>query len=324
MRIELRHLRLVECVAREGTLTAAAKRLFLTQSALSHQLADLERRVGGPVFERVGRRMVATPAGRRLLAAAADVLGSLRDLERDLADVVGGRTGQLRITAECFTCYHWLPDVLPAFRAEHPGVDVVLVPEAAPAPAAALLAGTVDLALSYDPPDDDRLEAEPLFTDEQVLLVAPGHPLAAREFVVAGDFADQHLLVYVDRPADSLFFRTILVPEGVRPARVSEVRLTEGIVALVAAGAGVAVLTRWTAAPDIVAGRVVAVPIGRFGLRREWRAIALRGEAVPPAYRTRFTELLRGGPARLFKDPERGEEMRAAGIVGPTTPSRRR
>ena len=311
MDIQLRHLRLVQRVAREGTLTAAARSLHLSQSALSHQLAQLERRVGSPVFERSGRRMKPTPFGRRILEGANEVLSAIRTLENDLADLAAGRRGTLRITAECFTCYHWLGDVLPAFRAAHAGIDLRLVPEATSDPLVALAGDEVDLVLSYGDHQGRGLESRPLFVDEQVLLVPPGHPLATRDFVVAEDLEGEHLLLYHDRPGESLFFSSVLDPAGVRPARISGVRLTEGILAMVAAGGGVAAMTRWTAAPDIAAGRVVALRIGRFGLQREWRAYFAAGGR--PKYLEDFVELLRGGPARLFAD--RPAERAAAGIL---------
>lgn len=312
MGMHLRHLRLVREVERAGTLTAAARALHLSQSALSHQLARLEDQVGGVVFERKGRRMVPTALGRRLIEGAGEVLGALGALELDLAELVQGRTGLLRVTSECYTCYHWLADVLPAFRARHPAVEVRIVPEAAGDALRALDDGQVDVVLSDSGRETAGVVSRPLFVDEQVLIVAPGHRLATRAHVVADDLVDEHLLVYRDDPSDSLFYAKVLVPAGVSPARVSEVRLTEGILALVAAGGGVAVLTRWTAAPEIAAGKVIALRIGPKGLMREWRA--LHAEANESGWLGDFLDLMAGGPLRLFDD--RPEQLDAAGLGG--------
>src|SRR5688572_25792992 len=113
MSLSLRHLRLVQEVAAAGTLTAAAKRLYLTQSALSHQLADLERQAGAPVFTRVGKRMVLTQAGQRILEVAGNTLQQVTELEQDLRRMAAGTRGQIRLTTQCYTSYHWLPLVLP-------------------------------------------------------------------------------------------------------------------------------------------------------------------------------------------------------------------
>ncbi|HKJ00910.1 MAG TPA: LysR family transcriptional regulator [Longimicrobiales bacterium] len=316
MALSIRHLRLVQHVAREGTLTAAARTLHLTQSALSHQLAKLEGQLKTPVFVRAAKRMVPTHAGLRLADTADRVLAELAVLEEDLESIARGRSGRIRLTASCYTSYHWLPEVLPEFHRTHPGIEVGLVPEASPRALEALLEGAVDLVLSYQaiPEDTASLDFTPLFSDELVLVVAPDHPLASRSSVEARDFEGETLLVHHDRPDESLFHQAVLEPAGVRPARVTEIRLTEGILGLVAAGSGVAVLTRWTAARDIHAGRVVAVQLGRFGLRRDWNAVTLRTDD-PPRYLGDFKSILARGPARLFDSPARAAEWPDAGIV---------
>src|SRR3954467_7963445 len=112
MDLEIRHLRLVAAVADVGSLTRAGDQLHLTQSALSHQLRDIESRLGTALFLRIGKRLVLTPAGERLLAAATDVLERLEAAERDIRGLARDRVHRLRITTECYTCYHWLPPVL--------------------------------------------------------------------------------------------------------------------------------------------------------------------------------------------------------------------
>ena len=120
MDLEIRHLRLVAAVADVGSLTRAGDRLHLTQSALSHQLRDIEARLGAALFLRVGKRLVLTPAGERLLASASDVLERLEQAEQDIREMGRDRAGVLRLTTECYTCYHWLPPLLLATAAVSP------------------------------------------------------------------------------------------------------------------------------------------------------------------------------------------------------------
>src|SRR5829696_1043177 len=131
IQLDLRHFRLVVAVAESGGQTRAARKLNLTQSALSHQLRELESRIGTPLFIRASRRMVLTAAGERVLASARRVLHEVEALERDLtADATSGSAGVVRLATECYTCYHWLPGVVTAFRKEWPRVDVRIVAEA--------------------------------------------------------------------------------------------------------------------------------------------------------------------------------------------------
>jgi LysR family transcriptional regulator, regulator for metE and metH len=315
MAVQLRHLMLVEAVVEAGTLTAASQRLFLTQSALSHQLGDLERRVGGAVFRRVGRRMVPTPMGLRILDSARSVLGELRQLEAELQQHARGVTGLLRVTTQCYTCYHWLAEVLPRFRENHPAVAVRVVPEESYSVVDALLTGRIDLAIAHRLPDDERLRREPLFVDELVTLVPPGHRFDGRRHLEPEDFADQELIGHSANRGDSYFFQTVLFPAGITPVRLTEVKLTEATVALIRAGAGIAVLSRWSVAPQIAAGELVPVRITRNGLFRQWEAVTLRMDVVPVHMRD-FTKLIANGPGWLFEREGRAEDRRFAGLDG--------
>src|SRR5205814_10318808 len=147
MILETRHLRLVAAVVEHGTLTKAGRVLHMTQSGLSRQLLDLETRLGLPLFHRLGKRMVPTPAGECLLVAARRTLPRLTDVEEELRRLAGGRAAILRVSTECYTCYHWLPGVLPRFARRFPQLHVQIVADATDDPVPALLHGRTDLAI---------------------------------------------------------------------------------------------------------------------------------------------------------------------------------
>ena len=266
----------------------------------TRHLLDLETRLGLPLFHRLGKRMVPTPAGERLLAAARRALPQLADVEEDLRRLAGGRAAILRVSTECYTCYHWLPGVLPRFTRRFPQVDVQIVAEATHHPVPALLDGRIDLAIVSNDDHDDRLSYVPLFTDELVALLRPDHPLSAKPFLSATDFADQHLFVYLLPPSENDVFTKLLSPAGVVPRRVSAIQLTEGIIELVKGGAGIAVLARWAVAPHLKTGELRAVPLTRRGLERRWRAAMLRQRPVPLHLRE-FAALLAAGPSVLSR-----------------------
>lgn len=298
MILETRHLRLVVAVAEHGSLTRAGRELHLTQSALSHQLLDLEGRLRTPLFHRMGKRMVPTVAGLRLLEAARQTLPTLLAAEEELRRLASGRESVLRLSTECYTCYHWLPGVLERYRAAFPRVDVQVVAEVTRQPVAALLEGRIDLGIVHTPDQDDRLEFRPLFRDELCAVVPPGHRLSARPFLRAEDFAEEHVIMYTMAERESTLFQEVLLPAGVRPARVTTIQVTEGIIELVKAGMGVAVLARWAVAPHLEAGTLCAVRITRAGIHREWSAAMVR-QPNPPAYLRAFAELLAEGTAAL-------------------------
>jgi LysR family transcriptional regulator for metE and metH len=177
-------------------------------------------------------------------------------------------------------------------------VEPRIVAGATRRPLQALLKGQLDLAIITSRVRDRRISQTPLFADEFTAVVAPDHPWAGKPFVVAEDFADQHVFLYNLTRAESTLMRDVLDPAGVAPARISRVELTEAILELVRAGLGVATLARWSVAPYVRSGALVTVPITRRGLHREWSA-ATPAHRETPEHLHAFIELLAdiGDPA---------------------------
>jgi LysR family transcriptional regulator, regulator for metE and metH len=290
MDLEVRHLRLVAAVAEVGSLTRAGNRLHLTQSALSHQLRDIESRLGTALFLRVGKRLVLTPAGERLLVSARDVLERLEQTEREIRQMGQDRAGLLRITTECYTCYHWLPALLTRYRRRFPRVEVRIDVEATRRPFEMLLAGRIDLAIVSSPVRDRRLATAPVFDDELVVIAAPTHPFARRAFVRPADMHGETLLVYPPRE-ESTVLNDILLPAGAVPARVEEVMLTEAITELVKAGLGVSVIARWAVQPLVASGALVARRFSARGIHRRWSA-AMPKDLAKTDFILEFIDLL--------------------------------
>jgi LysR family transcriptional regulator, regulator for metE and metH len=299
--LEVRHLRLVAAVADTGSVTRAARRLHLTQSALSHQLRDVETRLGTALFARTARRMVPTPAGERLLQTARRVLEELAGAERDLG-AAAADAGVARVATECYTCYHWLPGVLREFRERWPRVELRIVPEVTADPVGALRADALDVAIVHRTPADEEgaLRYTALFDDEMAVIVPPGHRLAEAPFVRPEELADEHLILYSTPHSESVVLARVLGPAGVTPRQLSRIQLTEAILELVQARLGVTVLSRWAVAPQLRAGTLVAVPLTASGFKRQWGAVTRRSEAEP-AYLHDLLALLRqhlaAGPA---------------------------
>jgi len=290
MDLEVRHLRLVSAVADLGSLTRAGDRLHLTQSALSHQLRDIESRLGAALFLRVGKRLVLTPAGERLLATARDVLDRLDRTEQDIHQMGKARAGMLRLTTECYTCYHWLPPLLVRYRKRFPQVEVRIDVGATGRPLEMLLAGKLDLAIMSSPVRDRRFVSRPVFDDELVVAAARDHRFAKQTHVRLSDLRDETLYVYPPKE-ESRVLQEVLVPSGHVPARVEEVMLTESIAELVKAGLGVSVLARWAVQPLVDAGSIVIRPLTARGLRRQWRAVMPK-DLAGADYIGEFIELL--------------------------------
>jgi LysR family transcriptional regulator, regulator for metE and metH len=296
--LEIRHLRLVKAITEAGSVTKAGNRLHLTQSALSHQLRDAEKLLGTRLFDRIGKRMVLTHAGERLLGSAQAVLEELDRTEQEIRRDAARPGGVIRLTTQCNTVYHWLPSRLRLFQRKHPDVELQVVAGATEDPYPSLLDGRIDLAIVFRPKRDPRLTYRGLFRDEVVVVMKPGHRLSHRPYVAAADFAPEHLIVYSTPREASLLFREILIPAGVSPARVTHIQLTEAIVELVKEGLGISVLARWSVAPQIERGELVALPLTSSGRYRQWSA-AFRRKPSPLPYLLGFVEVLARHPLPL-------------------------
>lgn len=289
--LEIRHLRLVQALAEEGGPTRAASRLHLTQSAVSHQLAELEGRLGVVLFSRVRRQLKLTPAGARLLEAAKELLVHLSRVERELHTAGARKREVLRVATECFTSYYWLPALASTLLQEHPHVDVRIVSEATRQPLAALLQGTLDLAIVSSPVRDRALVSTPLFADEWTVIVAPAHPLASRPFVTAAELGRQTLFAHDAPRGDVERLRALIAAERAPMPRPILVPYTDALVEFVRAGMGAAIVSRWAVLPWEARGEVVARRLTRAGLAETWCAV-YRRDAEERLPLRRFIELL--------------------------------
>lgn len=274
--LEVRHLRLVQAIDDEKSVTRAGARLNLTQSALSHQLRDIEEKLRTPLYLRVNKRLVLTPAGEAVLATAREVLPRLAAAEEQVARLATNAEGVLRLATQCYTTYHWLPEVMRRFNERYPRVELRVLLEATRRPMEALLEGALDVAILLRREQHKDVVFTPIFHDEMLLVVPPHHRLAHRHHVDPHELADEKLILHSD-PEQSFFVQDHLAPHGIHPRAYSQVQLTEAILSMVAAGLGVTVLANWAVSRELRAGTLHAVRITRRGARRQWSAATLKG-----------------------------------------------
>ena len=290
--LDLRHLRTLSALRDSGSLVDAAERLFVTQSALSHQLKDLEDRIGCTLFFRKTKPVRFTAAGQRILELADGVLPAVAAAERDLNNVGGGRAGRLHMAIECHSCFEWLMPAIERYRDEWPQVQIDLASgfnfDALPA----LLQGDLDLVITATPTPIDGIAYDPLFQYEAQLAVPRDHPLAAMEWVRPEQLAEETLIAYpVDRSRLDVF-TSFLDPAGVKPAAVRSAELTPMIVQLVASGRGVACLPNWVLHEYLARKLIQARSLGEDGV---WPTLyaAVREEDRAALYVSGFVDLAR-------------------------------
>ena len=273
--IDLRDLRLIRRLADNGSITAAARQLHVTQSAASQRLASLQRRFELPLFERTDDGFAITAAGQVLYAAAQRIDQTLFQAFEQLHRLGAEGHGRLRVTTQCYTCYRWLPAVIASVQQRLPQMEIEVVAEATDEPYQALRGDRIDLAIVSDEALPEGYDYAPLFDDEFYAVLANDHPLAGQQSVDPVDFAEQNVIVYSGRR--HAIVERVLAPAGVTPRKLTQVRITEAIVELARAGVGIAVLAGWAFADLPDRSGLRALRIGRHGFRRRWHAATRRG-----------------------------------------------
>ena len=295
--IELRHLRTLLALKETGSVSMAAKRVFLTQSALSHQIRTLEQYYGTTLFERKSMPIHFTAAGERLLQLARDITPLVANAELDLVQIIEGEAGELRVAVECHTCFDWLIPAMDVFRPLWPKVELDIVSGFQADPVGLLMTHRADLAIVSEYAPQSGITFRPLFAYEMVGICAKDHPLAAKSVWQAEDFITETLITY-PVPDDMLdLLRKVLLPAGINPARRHS-ELTIAIIQLVASRRGIAALPYWTVMPYLEKGYVVARQITDSTLQSELYA-ALRESDSNKSYLDNFCQIVR---ERSFAD----------------------
>lgn len=290
--IERIHLKVVHAVEQHGSLTAAAKELCVTQSALSHTMRKLENNLGTEVWLREGRSLRLTQAGRYLLNISNRVLPLLGHAEDKLRQIAQGERGTLRIGMECHPCYQWLLKVVSPFLDAWPDVDVDVKQKFQFGGVGALLDYEIDLLVTPDPFFRSGLCFNPVFDYEQVLVVPKHHALAARRYVQAEDLRDQVLLTYPVATDRLDIYTQFLNPAGVVPKQHKTSEATDIMLQMVACDRGVAPLPRWLAEEYCTKLPLSVVRLGKDGIAKQIYLGTREGDG-DIEYLKAFTDLAR-------------------------------
>jgi LysR family carnitine catabolism transcriptional activator len=302
MDVTLQQLRAVTAVHDMGGFTAAATSLHVAQPSLSRTVADVERRLGVPLFTRTTRRFETTPAGLEFVGAARRVLDGFDEEMRRFADHLAGTRGRVRIATLPSLAALLLPGVVAAFRAEHPDVDLTLSDALAEEVVDRVRSRRAELAVTVVSVAADLLEdleVRPVAEDRFCALLPPGHHLADRDRLGWAELAQESFIDFDPTTSIRHHVDHAFATADARPHRVVAARNISAVAGLVAAGLGV------TAVPGLVVpltqfAGLIAVPLdGPVVVRR---MALVRGEVASPAAGA-FADLLIAGGDRPTLPP---------------------
>lgn len=274
----------------KGTLTQAADSLFLTQSALSHQIKHLERKLNVKLWQRCGRRLRLTPAGELLLKTAYQVMPALLQTENSLKAMGEGQQGILRIGVECFPCHEWLTKVVAKFLTDKPNIDVDIIRQFQFSGLEGLLHHHVDLLITPDISENEHLSHIPLFEYEQVLLVANNHTLANQSCVEPEQLQNQTLFTFPIEKQRLDIFSQFLWPQNIEPQTHKQIESVAILLQMVAHKRGVCVLPEWLADSYAQQYGITKLRLGNHGLFKTLY-VTVKEQDKRLQYLQRFIEL---------------------------------
>jgi DNA-binding transcriptional LysR family regulator len=284
MAINLHHLRLFATVVQEGGFTRAADKLRLSQPAISKSLNELERQLDVNLIDRTGRSIRLTAAGQTLYARARELFGVESAAERELRELRGLNRGMLRIAASTTIATYMLPPVLGRFHLRHPNVRIQTTSANTRAVLRMLLEFRVDVALVEGPVSDQGVVVEPWRDDELIVIAHPDHPLRSFSTVTPRDLTGHVVLVREPGSGTRVVTERALALHGVRLTNTMRVGGTEAIKQAVAAGLGLAIVSKAAAADQLTLGRVAMLSVEGLVMKRTLAQIKLQGRAsTPPA-----------------------------------------
>ncbi|HYD59148.1 MAG TPA: LysR family transcriptional regulator [Noviherbaspirillum sp.] len=267
--LERIHLAVIREVDRQGSLTAAADVLCLTQSALSHTIKKVEQQLGTAIWTREGRNLRLTQAGQYLLGLANRLLPQLEHAEQLMRQYAQGQRGTLRIGMECHPCYQWLLKVVSPYLANWPDVDVDVKQKFQFGGIGALFGYEIDILVTPDPLHKPGLRFEPVFDYEQVLVVGRQHRMAGQSHVTPKQLAEEILITYPVEIERLDIYNQFLLPAGCMPKQRKVIETTDIMLQMVASGRGVAALPGWLAAEYEEKMAITSVRLGRHGIAKQ-------------------------------------------------------
>jgi DNA-binding transcriptional LysR family regulator len=291
MSINLHHLRLFAAVVDHGGFTRAGHALNLSQPAISKSLAELERGLHVKLLHRDRKTLQLTDAGRLLHARARELFGVERTAEQELRELRGLKRGVLRIGASTTIATYMLPPILGRFHTRRPRVRIQVANANTRTVLRMVLESRVDLALVEGPVAHPQVEIESWRDDELVVIAAPEHAFASRAPVAIKSLANETFLVREPGSGTRDVMERALATHGIRLARTMRVGGTEAIKQGVAAGLGLAIVSRAAAVDQLTLGKIVELPVENLTIRRALTRLRLRERAESPTARE-FGQLL--------------------------------
>src|SRR5579871_786488 len=262
--MELHELEAFVAVVTQRSFTRAAEALFLTQPAVTRQVAGLEAKLKTRLFDRLGRTVQLTAAGDALYRYSVEILRLAREAERAVADVATGAAGRLAVGANNTTATYILPPLLRRFREVYPGVELSVHTGVSAQIEEMVLQNAVDVGLMTGFREHPGLVGVGVTEYQTTVVVYPGHPLARKkegEGVTASELTGSPLILMEEGTNLRTYIDRLLSAAGVEERVTMELDNVEAIKKMIEAQLGISLLPMVSVEAEVAACRLVALPL---------------------------------------------------------------
>ncbi|MCX7640499.1 MAG: LysR family transcriptional regulator [Pyrinomonadaceae bacterium] len=281
--MEIKQLRAFVAIAEARTFTAGAKRVNVTQAAISMQIRQLEEEVGIPLFTRTPRRVILTEAGEKLLERARKILREHDMAIEELAELRGAEHGRLRIGSSSSSfATEQLPEILQKLRKKFPKAEITVFSATSEVLTEKLLNGEIDIAFVSLPIENNNIQTELLYSDEIVAIAHPSHPLAKRKVITAAELANEPLILGEKGGNTRRLLDEFFAQVGVKPNIIMELSRQSAINRMVEKNMGVGIAGAKSVAKEVAEGKLVTWWIEGATMNRELGLAQVRGSYSSP------------------------------------------
>jgi DNA-binding transcriptional LysR family regulator len=316
---DLRQLRAFVAVAEEGSFTLAARRIFVTQSAVSHSLRSLEEQLSCKLLDRTGKRVMVTAEGELLLKRCRRLLHELDQVGRDLDGLRRWGQTRIRIGAPHTLCHFLIPSVLREFRDCFPRCDPLIEAGDTTLLLDQLAESSLDLVIGLKPRSHDEEGYRPMFSDRLAFVVSPFHPWALDSSVVESTLNEHQFIIYAKATETHRLIEEWLEWGGGHGRKTLVLGDMQAIKEMAKLGIGVGIVAPWVAAREIEEGSLRVVEMPGPPISREWGAFhsskrepSLVEEAFIGMCEMAFKAMPSGSPPFPAKTPASGNQTKRA------------
>ena len=266
--MEIKYFRLIKTIVEEGSIANSSERLFLTQSALSHQLRELEERLGFKVFIRARNKWELTEEGDELYKIGNAILERIENGFQHIERLRAGSVGNIKVSTECYSFYQGLSSFIVKMGLLYPEINIDLILEATHQPITKILSKDIDIALVTSKPANETLSSIEIFEDEIFAVIHKENTLSNVDFLDTKDFSNIHLIIHSFPMETVSVYGQFLKPNNITPKKISAIPLTEVALEMVDANMGIMCMPQWALKSFKLSSNLIYKRIGKNGLKR--------------------------------------------------------